>query len=61
MNISQPVASYIGSVDFGFLSSVEIKTISVKKIQHSKTFDDLLHPIPGGLYDAALGAWSDKA
>lgn len=59
MNISQPVPSAIGSVDFGFLSSAEIKALSVKKIQNSLTFDTLLHPVPGGLYDPALGAWGD--
>jgi len=57
MNISQPVPSAIGSVDFGFLSSAEIKNLSVKKIQNPTTFDTLLHPVPGGLYDPALGAW----
>ncbi|KAI9877205.1 MAG: hypothetical protein M1830_004531 [Pleopsidium flavum] len=60
MNISQPVASSIGSVDFGFLSSEEIEALSVKKIQNPTTFDTLLHPVPGGLYDAALGAWGDN-
>ena len=60
MNISQPVASHIGSVDFGLLSSEDVKSISVKKIQNPTTFDTLLHPVPGGLYDAALGAWSDN-
>ena len=60
MNISQPVASYIGSVDFGFLSTEDIKALSVKRIQNSVTFDTLLHPVPGGLYDSALGAWSDN-
>ena len=60
MNISLPVASHIGSVDFGLLSSDDIKAISVKKIQNPTTFDTLLHPVPGGLYDAALGAWSDN-
>ena len=59
MNISQPIASYIGSVDFGFLSSDDIKTLSVKRIHNPTTFDSLLHPVPGGLYDAALGARSD--
>lgn len=59
MNISQPVASSIGSVDFGFLSSTEIKALSVKRIQNPTTFDTLLHPIPGGLYDPALGAIED--
>lgn len=61
MNISQPVASYIGSVDFEFLSSEDIKHLSVKRIQNPTTFDSLLHPVPGGLYDAALGAWADNA
>lgn len=60
MNISQPIASYIGSVDFGYLSSEDIKALSVKRIQNPTTFDTLLHPVPGGLYDAALGAWNDN-
>ena len=60
MNISQPIACYIGSVDFGFLSNEDIKALSVKKIHNPVTFDTLLHPVPGGLYDSALGAWSDN-
>ena len=56
MNISQPVVSTIESVDFGFLTSAEIKQLSVKRIENSTTFDALLHPVPGGLYDSALGA-----
>ncbi|KAM3079677.1 hypothetical protein ACMFMG_006090 [Clarireedia jacksonii] len=60
MNISQPVPSSIGSVDFSFLSAAEIKALSVKRIENPVTFDSLLHPIPGGLYDLALGAWGDN-
>ena len=60
MNISQPIASYIGSVDFGFLTSQDIKALSVKRIQNPTTFDTLLLPVPGGLYDSALGAWGDN-
>ncbi|KAL8955775.1 MAG: hypothetical protein Q9183_006527 [Haloplaca sp. 2 TL-2023] len=60
MNISQPIASHIGSVGFGFHSSEDVKALSVKKIVNSTTFDTLLHPVPGGLYDAALGAWADN-
>ncbi|OBT40626.1 hypothetical protein VE00_08369 [Pseudogymnoascus sp. WSF 3629] len=59
MNISQPVSSAIGSVDFAFLSQDEIKRLSVKAIQNPTTFDTLLNPVPGGLYDPALGAWGD--
>ncbi|KAI1388405.1 beta and beta-prime subunits of DNA dependent RNA-polymerase [Hypoxylon trugodes] len=60
MNISQPIASAIDSVDFDFLTPSEIKAISVKRIENPTTFDSLLNPIPGGLYDPALGAWGDS-
>lgn len=59
MNISQPIASHIGSVEFGLLSSEEILALSVKRVVNSTTFDSLLHPVPGGLYDPALGALED--
>jgi DNA-directed RNA polymerase I subunit RPA1 len=59
MNVSNPVASSISSVDFGLYSAEEVKALSVKRIQCSTTFDKLLHPVPGGLYDTALGAWGD--
>ena len=59
MNISQPLASSLESVKFSFLSTAEIKKLSVKRIQNPETFDNLLNPTPGGLYDPALGAWGD--
>lgn len=59
MNISHPVPSSIEKVDFAFLTAGEIKALSVKKIQNYATFTELLHPVPGGLYDPALGAWGD--
>lgn len=60
MNISHPVSSAIDSVDFDFLTPTEIKSISVKRIENPTTFDSLLNPIPGGLYDPALGAWGES-
>ncbi|POS87315.1 beta and beta-prime subunits of DNA dependent RNA-polymerase [Erysiphe pulchra] len=59
MNISQPVSSSISSVEFKFLSIADIKALSVRKIENPQTFDTLLNPVPGGLYDPALGAWGD--
>jgi DNA-directed RNA polymerase I subunit RPA1 len=59
MNISHPVTSVIGGVEFGFLSSEEIRAISVQRIQNDNTFDSLLNPVRGGLYDQALGSWGD--
>ncbi|ROT34942.1 DNA-directed RNA polymerase I subunit RPA1 [Sodiomyces alkalinus F11] len=60
MNISQPVSSAIESVEFTFLTDSEIRSISVKRIENENTFDNLLNPVPGGLYDPALGSWADS-
>ncbi|TPX13246.1 uncharacterized protein E0L32_006446 [Thyridium curvatum] len=59
MNISQPVASSVESVEFTFLSAEEIRSMSVRRIENESTFDTLLNPVPGGLYDPALGSWGD--
>lgn len=60
MNISQPVSSEVESVEFTFLSPAEIQAISVKRIENESTFDSMLNPVPGGLYDPALGSWGDS-
>lgn len=60
MNISQPVSSSLESVEFHFLTPDEIRAISVKRIENDNTFDTLLNPVPGGLYDPALGSWGDS-
>lgn len=60
MNIAQPISSEIDFVEFRFLSPEEIQAISVKRIENDNTFDSLLQPVPGGLYDPALGSWGDS-
>ncbi|KAK3386921.1 hypothetical protein B0H63DRAFT_430722 [Podospora didyma] len=60
MNISQPVSSSLESVEFTLLSEDEIRAVSVRKIENDNTFDTLLNPVPGGLYDPALGSWGDS-
>ncbi|KAF2791962.1 DNA-directed RNA polymerase I subunit RPA1 [Melanomma pulvis-pyrius CBS 109.77] len=60
MNTSQPVSSAISGVEFGFLTADDVRTLSVKRITNPTTFDSLLHPVPGGLHDAALGAFLDS-
>jgi len=59
MNISQPVASTLESVEFTFLTDKEVRAISVRHIENDNTFDTLLNPVPGGLYDPALGSWGE--
>lgn len=61
MNISNPVASEVTSVDFTFLSTEDIQNLSVKQIINPLTFGSVAAgnvpvPIVGGLYDPALGA-----
>ncbi|KAH0600334.1 hypothetical protein MHUMG1_01330 [Metarhizium humberi] len=60
MNIAQPISSEVDAVDFTFLSPEEIQAISVKRIENDSTFDSLLNPVHGGLYDPALGSWGDE-
>ena len=57
MDISKPVGSEIISVDFGVLSDAETRKLSAKQITNPTVFDNLGHPISGGLYDLALGAF----
>ncbi|KAF1832344.1 beta and beta-prime subunits of DNA dependent RNA-polymerase [Decorospora gaudefroyi] len=60
MNTYQPTTAAINGVGFGFLSTDDIRSLSVKRITNPTTFDSLLHPVPGGLHDAALGAFLDN-
>ncbi|ODA83687.1 hypothetical protein RJ55_02202 [Drechmeria coniospora] len=60
MNIAQPISSEVDAVEFTFLSPDEIQAISVKRIENDNTFDSLLNPVHGGLYDPALGSWGDQ-
>lgn len=56
---ARPVASSIAGVDFNVYSDEEIKKLSVKRIQNTPTLDSFNNPVPGGLYDPAMGAWGD--
>ncbi|KAH3683394.1 hypothetical protein WICPIJ_005613 [Wickerhamomyces pijperi] len=57
MDISKPVGSEIASVDFSVLSLDEVRKLSAKQITNPTVFDNLGHPISGGLYDLSLGAF----
>ncbi|CAK9436049.1 uncharacterized protein LODBEIA_P06070 [Lodderomyces beijingensis] len=57
MDISKPVGSEITSVDFGVLSDGETQKLSAKQIVNPIVFDNLGHPVQGGLYDLSLGAF----
>ncbi|SCU82158.1 LAFA_0C09450g1_1 [Lachancea sp. 'fantastica'] len=57
MDISKPVGSEITSVDFGVMASQDIRNVSAMQITNPTVLDNLGHPISGGLYDLALGAF----
>ena len=55
MDIGHPISSTISSVSFSFLTTDDIRRISVKQITNPVIFDNLNQPNIGGLYDPALG------
>lgn len=55
MNISRPIPSSVSSISFSFLTTEDIRRISVKQIVNPTLLDDLNRPNIGGLYDPALG------
>ncbi|KAL5334658.1 hypothetical protein BJX70DRAFT_377559 [Aspergillus crustosus] len=56
---ARPVASAIGGINFDIYSDVDVRAISVKRIHNTPTLDSFNNPVPGGLYDPAMGAWGD--
>ncbi|CAH1774106.1 unnamed protein product [Owenia fusiformis] len=46
----------LSRLSFGTYSDVEVQRLSVKEITNPNSFDSLMHPTYGGLYDPHLGA-----
>lgn len=44
---------------FSVFSSKDLKALSVAKIVTPLVFDQLGHPLPGGLYDPKMGLFKD--
>ncbi|WOO77423.1 DNA-directed RNA polymerase I subunit rpa1 [Vanrija pseudolonga] len=55
MDIAHSLHSEVSSLSFSFLSSDDIRSISVKKIDNPVLLDNLNLPTRGGLYDPKLG------
>ncbi|KAI3471656.1 hypothetical protein Pfo_028306 [Paulownia fortunei] len=49
----------VEAVRFGFLTDEEVRSHSVVKITNPNLLDILEKPIPGGLYDSAMGPLDD--
>ena len=48
------------SVSFGVYSAEEIRKLSVVEIVNPLSFNQLGHPVPGGLYDLRMGPFTDR-
>lgn len=55
MDISTSLPSVPTSLSFSFLTTEDVKRISVKQITNATLLDNLNRPSIGGLYDPALG------
>ena len=51
----------VRSVRFGFMTDEEVRKQSLVKITNPNLLDTLEKPIPGGLYDLAMGPLVDGA
>jgi DNA-directed RNA polymerase beta' subunit len=55
MNIAHAIPSTVTSLSFSFLTTEDVRRISVKQVVNPALLDDLNRPSIGGLYDPALG------
>ncbi len=49
-----PVNNILG-VNFSVYSADDVRSLSVKQVTNPQSFDALMHPTIGGLYDPAFG------
>jgi DNA-directed RNA polymerase I subunit RPA1 len=55
MDITHPLPTQVTSLAFSFLSSEDIRRISVERITNPLLLDNLNLPTKNGLYDPKLG------
>ncbi|KAJ8767918.1 hypothetical protein K2173_020858 [Erythroxylum novogranatense] len=60
MAATEVATNSVDSVTFSFLTDEEVRKYSFVKITNPRLLDMVERPIPGGLYDPALGPLSDK-
>jgi DNA-directed RNA polymerase I subunit RPA1 len=60
MDIAHSISSEITSLSFSFLSTEDVRSISVQKVDNPVLLDNVNLPNKGGLYDPKLGPMSAK-
>ncbi|QCE05239.1 DNA-directed RNA polymerase I subunit RPA1 [Vigna unguiculata] len=58
---TESATNSVKAVAFSFLTSDDLRRSSLVKITNPILLNPLLHPVPGGLYDPALGPLDDKS
>lgn len=48
------------SLTFGLYSAPEIRSLSTVQLTNTTAFNQLAHPLEGGLYDLRMGPFSDR-
>lgn len=56
MAFISPLPSATAGIEFGRLTSDDVRKLSVKRIHVTPTLDTMFGPMPGGVHDPALGA-----
>lgn len=57
---SQGTTEVVEAVRFNFLTADEVRKHSFVKITNPLLLDGVQRPVPGGLYDPALGSLEDR-
>ncbi|WCJ33919.1 DNA-directed RNA polymerase I subunit 1 [Euphorbia peplus] len=60
MACSEGATESIDSISFSIFTKEEVQKLSCKQITNPRLLDNLRRPVPGGLYDPALGPLSDS-
>lgn len=60
MDIAHPIHTEISSLSFSFLSTDDVRAMSVKQCDNPILLDNLNLPNKGGLYDPKLGPMTSR-
>lgn len=61
MKSARAIGEVIDGVSFSFYTPDDVRRLSVKALTNPVTFDELQHPVEGGLYDPSLGPLERKS
>jgi len=60
MDIAHSISTEVSSLSFSFLSTADVRAMSVQKCDNPVLLDNLNLPTKGGLYDPKLGPMTSR-